>query len=148
MEVRDVDRAISAAHSAIGHIVDDLLPAFELLLQRRFMRAIDDEGRYGCGELVVDSLKMLLNAVRVQKLKDVRTNIQLTLTGGLAIRLQAIVSDRAFRPLLAVVGVVTQLLRKLEHKSAVVRQLAGVALGGVEGGGDEGVQETVAIGAG
>ncbi len=112
------------------------------------MRAIDDEGRYGCGELVVDSLKMLLNAARVQKLKDVRTNIQLTLAGGFAVRLQAIVPDRAFGPLLAVVRVVVQLLRKLEHKSAVVRQVAGVALGGVEGRGDEGVQETVAEGAG
>ena len=63
IEVRDVDRVISAAHGAIGHIVDDLLPAFELLLQCRFMRAVDDKSRYGCGELVVDSLKMLLNAV-------------------------------------------------------------------------------------
>ena len=65
MEVRDDDRVISAAHGAIGHIVDDLLPAFELLLQRCFMRAIDNESRYGRGEIVVDSLKMLLNTLRV-----------------------------------------------------------------------------------
>ena len=65
MEVRDVDRVISATHGAIGHGVDDLLPAFELLLQRCFMRAVDDESRYGRGELVVDSLKMLLNTARV-----------------------------------------------------------------------------------
>ena len=65
MEVRDDDRVVSAVHGAIGHIVDDLLPAFELLLQRCFMRAIDNESRYGRGELVVDSLKMLLNTLRV-----------------------------------------------------------------------------------
>ena len=65
MEVRDVERVVSAAHGAIGHVVDDLLPAFELLLQCRFMRAVDDKSRYGRGELVVDSLKMLLNTVRV-----------------------------------------------------------------------------------
>ena len=118
------------------------------------MRAIDNESRYGRGELVVDSLKMLLNAARVQKLKDVRTNIQLslriqlTLAGRLAVRLQAIVPDRAFGPLLAVVRVVVQLLRKFDHKGAVVRQVVGVALGGVEGRGDEGVQEAVAEGAG
>ena len=70
------------------------------------------------------------------------------MVGGLAIRLKAVMSDRAFGPLLAVVGAVVQHLRKLEHKSAVVRQLTGVVLGGVEGGGDEGVQETVAVGAG
>ena len=70
------------------------------------------------------------------------------MANGLAVRLQAIVPDRAFGPLLAVAGVIVQLLRKLDHKGAVVRQLAGVALGGVEGRGDEGVQETVAVGAG
>ena len=57
-------------------------------------------------------------------------------------------SNGAFGPLLAVGGIIVQLLRKLEHKSTVVRQVAGVALGGVEGRGDEGVQETVAEGAG
>ena len=57
-------------------------------------------------------------------------------------------SDGTLGPLSAVVGIIVQLLRELEHKSAAVRQLAGVALGGVEGGGDEGVQKTVAEGAG
>ena len=65
VEVRDVECVIPAAHGAIGHIADDLLPALELLLQRCFMRAMDDESCYGCGELVVDSLKMLLNTARV-----------------------------------------------------------------------------------
>ena len=57
-------------------------------------------------------------------------------------------SDGTLGPLFAVVGIIVQLLRELEHKGAVVRQVAGIALGGVEGRGDEGVQETVAEGAG
>ena len=65
MEVRDVECVIPAAHGEVGHAIDDLLPALELLLQRCFVRAMDDEGRYGRGELVVNSLKMLLNTARV-----------------------------------------------------------------------------------
>ena len=56
--------------------------------------------------------------------------------------------DGTLGPLFAVVGVVVQFLRKLEHKGTVVRQVTGIALGGIERGGSEGVQKAVAVGTG
>lgn len=86
---------------------------------------------------------MLFDVGRVEKLEDVRTYGVGAGIGWRAVWLQTVVYDRSIRPLFATAGIIVQPFRELEHKRAIIGQVAGVALGGIKSRRCEVVEEAV-----